>query len=102
MVLHLICQIIVSNTVGCSTNSWIAFVKYNMNTLRGLFSLFNKGLCFFSQPESASKWMGSPNINLHQHWYQVVALLYLLQVPPNSMFLSHVLYLLEWPILLLF
>jgi hypothetical protein len=40
-------QSTVSNTGACSTTSWIAFVKCSMNTLRGLFSLFNKGLCFF-------------------------------------------------------
>lgn len=79
--LHLICQSTVSNTGACSTASWIALVEYNLNTLRGLFSLFNKGLCFFSQTESSSKWVGSPSVNLHQHWSQVVAL-NLLQVPP--------------------
>jgi hypothetical protein len=75
-------QSTVSNTGACSTTSWIDCVKYSMNTLRGLFSVFSKGLCFFSQPESSSKWVGSPSVNLHQHWSQVVAVLHRLQVPP--------------------
>jgi len=75
-------QSTVSNTGAFSTTGWIACVKYSMNTLRRLFSLFNNSLCFFSQPKSSSKWVGSPNDNLPQHLSQVVALLHLLQIPP--------------------
>lgn len=81
MALLLMCPITVCNSGACSINSWRACVKYSMNTWRGLFSLSLKGPCFFTQPESSSKWVGSPNVSLHQHWSQVVAL-YLLQVPP--------------------
>jgi len=81
MVYHLICQSAVSNTGACSTTSWIPCVKYNMNTLRGLFSLFSKGPSFFSQPESSSKWVGSPIVNLHQHWSQVVIFFIFLRYP---------------------
>ena len=63
MVPHLMCPCSASNIGACSTNSWIACVKYSMNTQKGVFSLLIKGPCFFSQPESSRKWVGSPQIS---------------------------------------